>query len=158
MAAGYHVVFHNLGGTFDAQKQACPMKTDPSISGTVSVAADVDRDGDLDLLIESSPGILTLWQNDTPEGNHWLEVQPESTKVALVGALVQVGSNGHVLERSAERRGGYGSHQAQSARFGLGSVAKLELVRIWWPTGHVTELHHVSVDEVLRVQQPKKQK
>ncbi len=155
MKPGYHIVFHNVGGSFDTHRVDAPPMSQPSIQGTVAAAADIDHDGDLDLLVQSAPGILTAWVNDTPKTNHWLEVRAHTGKAPAVGALVQVWAQGRVLERWVETSGGYGSHQSVSARFGLGDVAEVDMVRVWWPTGHVTNIKRPTVDRVLDVKRSK---
>lgn len=155
MQLGYHAIFHNVGGTFEGQKLDWPSGAEPTISGTVSVAADVDHDGDLDLLLHTPPGLLSVWLNQAPADNHWLEVRVTGQGRPVVGALVQVWAQGHVLERVIELSSGYGAHIAPSARFGLGSVKDVDLVRIWWPSGQVTEIKAPTVDQVMQAPEPK---
>ena len=156
LVSAYHLIFHNVGGTFTSQKIPWPATGASTVDGTVTAAADLDHDGDLDLLVETPPGILTVWLNDTgttPQ-NHWLEVRPTQGKTPVAGALVQIWRDGYVQERWLEHSGGFGAHQALSARFGLGQVDKLDLVRIWWPWGEVTELQSPDLDQVLTVDHP----
>ena len=152
---GYSMVHHNLGKTFLGQKLPweSPMNSEFN-PPTVAALGDYDHDNDLDLFITEPGSKLTVWRNNTPPGAHWLIVKPMDAHGPVLNALVQVWSGGHVLERWIQTSTGFGAHQQGFAQFGLGSVTKLDVVRIWWPNGVVTEVNAPQVDQVLTLKKP----
>ena len=100
---------------------------------------DVDRDGDLDLLMASLDQPPLLLKNNMSEGN-WLIVRPQlptSGSREAIGATVRVTFNGG--RRSGFLIGG-GSYQSASEpllHFGLGSASKVQQLEVKWPDGSV---------------------
>ena len=154
---GFDLVSHNLGKSFVSEKLpwVSPFAAvfDPPTS---AVLGDYDHDHDPDLFVLEPGTKLTVWRNNTPPGAHWLVVQPVDKHGPVLNAQVQVWSQGHVLERWIQRSTGFGAHVQPDARFGLGSVAALDVVRVWWPDGQVSEVNAPSVDQVLQVARPSK--
>ncbi len=154
---GFSMVHHNLGKTFLGQQLPWsePMNSEFN-PPTVAALGDYDQDHDLDLFILEPGSKLVVWRNNTPPGAHWLVVKPVGPHGPVLNALVQVWSQGHVLERWIQTSTGFGAHQQGIAQFGLGNVASLDLVRIWWPNGVVTDSVQPAVDQVLTFTQPGK--
>jgi len=110
----------------------------------------VDGDGDLDLYCSSyfdRPN--KLYRNDTPPGNHWLEIALEGTVSPRtpIGARVTVESGGHAQHRELLANCGYRSQGPLSVHFGLGASNTADLVRVRWPSGAVTETTLVAADQ-----------
>ena len=152
--AAYHLVGQNVGGQFVTTQLPWPGAPLFKLGSMVGVTADYDHDGDLDFIFGYGAGQLGVWRNDTPLGNHWLTVRAVDDAGPVLGALVQVWAQGHVQERQIRNATGWGAHAAPVARFGLGSVAQVDAVRVWWPSGKVTEVLTPASDQQLTVQMP----
>ena len=152
--AGFHIVSHNMGGKFVQSKLAWPANYKNAFLGMSVAAGDWDGDGDMDVLATSPPGLLSVWRNDTVTANHWLKVALKSASHHPDGALVQVWSGGYLQERRWQMANGYGAHPGELLHFGLGSVAKIDVLRVVWPSGKVTELAKPAADAQITVCEP----
>ena len=101
------------------------------------VAADLDRDGDLDLVISRLDGSLRVWRNDGGDAAGSLEVH-------LVGREGTGGAPGaQVLATVGDRRilrlpqvsGGYLTAGPGTVWFGLGSAERADGFEVRWPGG-----------------------
>ena len=150
--AGFHAMAQNLGGTFSQTALPWPAGAKPTFLGMSAATPDIDGDGDLDLVTMNPPGSITVWRNDTPLGAHWLGVELRTPVGHADGALVQVWAAGnHLQERWWYASTGFGAHGGAILHFGLGEVAQVDLVRVWWPSGQVLDVKNPAVDAILPI-------
>ena len=105
------------------------------------VAADLDRDGDLDLIasdLEQRPRVI---ENAAPRAGRWLAVALRDGGLEVPGAHVTVRAGGRVWLRTVGRDGGYLSSKPAEEHFGLGPLPDggPARVEVRWPDG---ELEH----------------
>jgi hypothetical protein len=112
------------------------------IVGRGSACADLDADGDLDLLLTQSGRRPLLLRNDQTLGHSWLQlllVGPAANREAL-GARVEV----HVgREKRCQDVMPFRSYLSQVERpltFGLGGASQADQVVVHWPDGSRQEL------------------
>src|SRR5215472_1273722 len=116
--------------------------------------ADIDNDGDLDLVITTNGGPAQLFRNDTKE-NQSLRIKLEGTKSNRdgIGAVVRVqrGSN----QQSLMMRSGssYLSQSELVLTIGLGNSAKADLIEIVWPSGQHETLRDIPAGQMITVQE-----
>jgi hypothetical protein len=110
---------------------------------------DIDNDGDTDLLITNNNGPARLFLNQVGNQNHWLGLRfVGKTGRDMLGARAEiVVSKSNVLWRRARTDGSYLSANDPRVLVGLGSAAKVELVRVHWPDGSVESWNHPLVDQ-----------
>ena len=120
--------------------------------------ADIDADGDLDVLITQNGRPPALLRNDQHTGHHWLRVvlngRPPNTDA--IGARLELTSGGVTRIRDVRPTRGYMSSVERPVTFGLGEgsdPSRLRL-RIVWPDGISQELVPTAVDTTLSVDQP----
>jgi len=116
--------------------------------------ADVDNDGDLDLISNSK-----LFINDSQSnGNHWLKIRLVGDGVIVnrsaIGAQVRIFADGQILTRQVEGGTGEGNQNDLVLHFGLGQYDTPVDVEILWPNGLTQTLTSVSVDELVIVTIP----
>lgn len=127
------------GGKFAIQADVLTAGGDSPIHDCI--AADIDLDGDLDLLVRTEKGVQVL-RNDGGNKNHWLDVrlrarpirdstpQPGMAQKRVnhqgVGALVELQAGGHYLPQVVT---------GESTHFGLGQHTAADLVRVVWTNG-----------------------
>jgi len=125
--------------------------------GRGAVRADIDGDGDIDLLLFSSGGQPRLLRNDQNAGHHWLRFKlsgSDSNKDAI-GATVRVTLPGDVvLTRTVMPTCSYQSQSELPVTFGLGAFDAIKSASVTWPNGNVTSLDVSNVDETLNVVEP----
>jgi len=125
--------------------------------GRGAAFADIDDDGDLDILITATGRTPRLLRNDQRSGHHWLRVKligSRSNRDAI-GTWIEVHLDDKVLQQQVMPTCSYLSQSELLVTFGLGSEEKVNLVRIRWPDGSTQELveSEVKVDRILRIEQ-----
>lgn len=116
--------------------------------------ADYDHDGDLDLLITENGGPLHLWQNTTNPHERAdvsslrLTLTGEtSTAEALGASVVTVSAGTERQYRRVHTGGSYLSQSEQTLTFGFRNAAKVDSIRVVWPSGRVDVFTDVPVDQ-----------
>lgn len=132
---------------------------------------DVDRDGDVDVVVgrsfmrlnkahrdEHMGGIevpqVGLFRNDVGNRNHWLNVRVRGQGAghanrAGIGARIEVVTGDVTQLREIRCGAGLSNHQdPPEACFGLGAATKIDLVRVHWPDAahSVQEFRDVPAD------------
>jgi hypothetical protein len=110
--------------------------------------ADVDNDGDIDLLVANLDGTPQLLRNDQAEDNHWLmfKLQGRKSNRDGIGARITVVTGD--LEQIWEIKRTVGIYSASDPRahFGLGGVEKADVVRVVWPNSKTQEFKGVAAN------------
>ncbi len=106
------------------------------IVGRGTSYADIDSDGDIDVLMIANGTPAKLFRNDQKMGNHWLRfrLKGKSNKDAI-GAEVELKVNGVTMRRTVSPTRSYLSQCELPLTFGLGSETKVDSVKIVWPEG-----------------------
>ncbi len=104
--------------------------------------ADIDGDGDLDILITvlDAPPVLLVNQVGQRNGSVVLRLRGTRSNREGIGARVELAAGGRTQVREVTRGGGYLSASDAVAHFGLGGLPGAESVRVTWPSGRVDDL------------------
>ena len=153
-----NMVFRNLGGDPAAAPtfRAAPEWGLSSLrSGRGLVLADLDLDGDLDIVINNMRGPAQLFANELCTANHhFLEVDlnwPGSPNTQAVGASVTAASATGTVHRQVHVAAGYLSGDAPRLHLGLGpTVDSIDLV-VTWPDGLISHLYGVPANGLLQI-------
>lgn len=123
--------------------------------GRGSACADIDGDGDLDVLLAASGGSPRLLRNDQHTGHHWLRLKlvGRTCNRDAIGATVSVFLGDRELRREVNPTRSYLSQSELPVTFGLGSATRVDKVVIRWPGGGTQELADPSVDQLHAVEQ-----
>ncbi len=124
-------------------------------------AADIDGDGDLDLVISNYLAPARLLVNRGTPGNHWLELKLSGAGPArggsnrsALGAIVTVTSGSRRWIREVVSASGYLTGTTRTLHFGLGTAASPATVEIRWPSGRVQSIRDVAIDRIHRIEEP----
>ena len=101
------------------------------------VAADLDRDGDQDLVLANVQGGARIFRNDAPRAGDWLQVEahdPRSERDAI-GALISIEIGERTVRRTIRRASSYLSSGPPVAHFTLPRDESYRSLRVQWPDG-----------------------
>jgi hypothetical protein len=121
--------------------------------GRAALLADLDRDGDLDVVTGELNGPIRIHRNDGAAGP-WLIVElqdPGSGNRRGLGARIEVEAAGSVQRRWLVT-GGFQSSGAPQAHFGLPPSTETVDVTVTWPSGGVQEIRGVAVNQYVTVE------
>jgi hypothetical protein len=123
-------------------------------NGRSAVAFDMDRDGDLDLLVNDFREPPALFANRQAAGNHWvaLRLHGADRNTGAVGARVRVEAGGQSMIREVSCGNGYLGQNDEVVYVGVGKAAEAS-VTVRWPRGKSQTVEHVSVDRVTEVKE-----
>jgi hypothetical protein len=142
---------------------------------------DLDNDGDIDIVINHKDGAPALLRNDTKSANHWIRFALQGTKSNrdAIGTKLQITTSEPSVQRVTERgpdgkettkevtkpertihrqrKGGYSLQGTNDPRVlvGVGPVDVVKIVVIRWPSGIVTTMENLKVDQEYKVVEPK---
>ncbi len=124
--------------------------------GRGAAYADIDGDGDLDVLITATGGAPRLLRNDQKSGHHWLRLKlvGKQGNRDAIGAVVELQTGGVVQRREVMPARSYLSQVELPVTFGLGSFDAVERVTIHWPDGMSSDVPDVGIDRLVTVEQP----
>jgi hypothetical protein len=127
--------------------------------GRGAAFADIDGDGDLDVMLSQPRGRPMLLRNEQNLKNHWLRIKLVGNGTSVnrdaIGSLIEVTAEGVTQRRLISPTKSYLSQVELPATFGLGSSTKVDEVKVTWTDGSVQSLRDVGADRLLEVRQAK---
>jgi hypothetical protein len=125
------------------------------IVGRGSTYADIDADGDLDVVLTANGGPPLLLRNEGGNTHHWARLKLVATKSnrEAIGARVvaKVGDRTHRLQLFPAK--GYLSSVELPLTIGLGGATKIDELTVTWPSGSTTQLRDVEAGKLHMIQE-----
>ncbi len=150
-------LFRNLGGG-KFKDEAAGAGRDFSAPRVARGAAyaDIDNDGDLDLLVTTNAGPALLFRNDGGR-NHSLRVKLVGTRSNRdgIGAVVRVAHGSDKQWQMMRSGSSYLSQSELVLTFGLGPDPVKTDVEIHWPSGLIDKLPSIEADLTITVEEGK---
>jgi enediyne biosynthesis protein E4 len=149
-------MYENKGNlTFAKQTEAWGF--DQTSISTGAAYADLDNDGDLDLVVNNTNEAAFVYQNRLEaqaKDRHFLKVKLAGAgkNQQGIGAIVQVICKDRTLVQEMMPTRGFQSSVPAELVFGLGT-SEIQQVKVTWPGGKVQTLTSVKPDQVITLQE-----
>ncbi len=131
--------------------------TDSLISNGAAYA-DLDEDGDLDLILNNTDTVAVIYENRTnqqPQHGHWLQVSLRGRvpNHKGIGSRLWCHTPGGVFVREAQPARGYQSSVDPRIHIGLGSIQRVDSIVVRWSDGTVTRVRTPKIDRLIEIRQ-----
>lgn len=115
--------------------------------------ADLDCDGDLDLVVNNVSQTAMVYENQATDlyENHYLKLAFNAPMVTAYGAKVSIFYGDHMQYAEYIPYRGYQSSVAQMLHFGLGETTTVDSLKVQFLNGSMQVLTNISVDTTLQL-------
>jgi hypothetical protein len=153
----HNYLFRNNGDLTFTDKSRKWGLSSPTFSNGAAYA-DLDNDGDLDLVVNNINDEALLYRNNdreqNPETSHFLELElhGDSLNINGLGAIVKIYYDKGIQqawENSPFR--GYLSTVDWRAHFGLGNVTLIDSMVVCWQNGKTDRMKNIKADQLLEL-------
>ena len=149
------VLFHNSGDNRFAAASAGDL--DAPLVARGAVYADLDGDGDLDVVLVENGGPAHVFLNRLDQPGRSVRIRlvgsGKSNRDAI-GARVTAKIGGQSLTQQVRGGESYLSAPEKTLTFGLGSAARIDSLEIRWPDGAAQSLGPIAGGSRLRIEEP----
>ena len=147
-------LLENLGGRFREIPQA--LEGTQALVGRGLVSADLDADGDPDLVLTQNDGPAMVLENRAAPGQ-WIKIRLQGTasNSQAFGARVEILMGKKTLVRFLNGASGYLSQGPPEILVGLGDLPKAKSLTVHWPSGAISRHGPVDSGSTVVLVEPK---
>lgn len=146
--------FFQNGGELRFEKSESIKKTSLS-SG--AVYADLDQDGDLDIVVSNIDEPAFIYENltDPQPSGHYLKLQLRGAgrNTYGIGARIVLRTRDQTIRLENFPQRGFMSSVDPVLHAGLGTQTQVESLSVFWPSGKSQTLHNLSADQLLELRE-----
>lgn len=148
-----HLFRNKTGGKFEDVLEKVGVDLVKPVVGRGAAHADIDNDGDIDILITTSNGRAHLYRNDGGNRNNWLKIRLIGTKSNRngIGARIRITSSDGSQTRTVRSGSSYCSQSELTTIFGLNKDKMIDTIEITWASGKISTLHNQEANQLLLI-------
>jgi len=126
----------------------------PSLSNSIAYA-DLDNDGDLDLVINNENSPAFIYQNNSQNRNHFISLQLKGrdSNTFAIGSKIKIYKGKQILYREVTPSRGFQSSMDYRQVIGLGETASIDSIIITWPDRTESKYQGLKADQLHVLQQ-----
>jgi hypothetical protein len=150
-------VFQNNGNETFTKKTAEWGLDQPGVSAGAAYA-DLDNDGDLDLVVNRANEVAGVYRNNAESllKNNFLRVQLNGAvgNSRGIGTKVKLYCKGHLFYQEQSPVRGFQSSVDPVLNFGLGANTQVDSIVVIWPNDHFQKLVNIKSNQTITVKEP----
>ena len=119
---------------------------------------DLDRDGDLDIIISNCSSRLRVYRNDMESRGSWIGVRAVDPALGgrdVLGAVVEVHAGGRMLKGMIGSDRSYQTSVLDAHHFGLGDAARVDRFVVTWPGGRSENFDGCAAGRTIKLERGK---
>ncbi len=145
-----NVTFRNIGD-FKFEEVSDHWGLDQKSYSSGSTYADLDNDGDLDLIINNVDHEAFIYKNNSSEmlGNHFIQFDLIGDKHNIfgIGAQVNLFQNGKTFHQTLQTSRGFQSAGSTTLTFGLGKTPDIDSLIVIWPDSEIESFSELWLNQ-----------
>lgn len=148
------ILYRNLGnGKFADISAVAGSGITEAHSSRGAAFGDIDNDGRIEVVVNNQNEPPSLLKQSRAYDNHWALLKLTGTKSnrSAIGAKVAITAGGMTQIDEVRSGGSYLSQNDFRLHFGLGKAARIDQIRIEWPSGVKQELRNIDPDQVVTI-------
>ena len=116
-----------------------------------AVYADLDNDGDLEIILNNIDDYASVFENTSSEKNNYIKIQFKGTSKNKfgIGNRVYLKTGEHIQMQELTLTRGFQSSVSPELHFGLKQIEKIEELKVVWPDGKTQILNNISANQTL---------
>lgn len=128
--------------------------TNDSIISNGGAYADLDNDGDLDIVTNNLNSVASIYSNKTDEKAHYLKLKLRfgGKNTFAVGSKVISYVKGKKQFKEIQTTRGFQSSSEPIVHFGYGKISQVDSIQIIWPDKTYQTLKNVKTNQTLTIQ------
>jgi hypothetical protein len=125
--------------------------------GRALAAADIDNDGDLDLLVVNNGGAVDLLRNEGGTGNAAVTIRlvGSASNRDAIGARVTLTAGGSTQVREVKAGSSYLAQNDLRVHLGAGKATRIDRLEVRWPNGRSEVVDGAMVNQIVTVTEGK---
>lgn len=150
-----NILYKNKGDLKFENVTSLSELNEPSFSNGAAYA-DLDNDGDLDIVVNNMDANAFLFKNmaiENKTGNYLKVITKSNTSESF--AKVQISFNGKSKTKESKRVRGYLSAVDNDIHFGLGEAQTIDSLKITWPSGKTETQYNIAANKTITLTEDK---
>ncbi|WP_345191132.1 VCBS repeat-containing protein [Algibacter agarivorans] len=124
---------------------------DKKMNSSGAVYADLDNDGDLDIILNNQGEEASIYKNNAINNFITFKLEGSKKNINGIGTTVQVFAENLQQSKTLFLSRGYQSSVSNSLHFGLGDVSKIDSISVLWPDNKHQIIKNLEVNKTITI-------